>query len=403
MAFTPEQIAKIRQKEATLPDALKRNPSVNYYHGWFFVTLNTRDEVPVLSMCGGDVNITDGKPGAPHCLYTKVGQGVLESWKRIPSICNTAEIDICEVMPEHFHGLIHLLPGNKRHLGSLISGFMSGCTHAYWDVLGIDWHSNRYDQGASALKIDRDPDHTRSYRGPALFVRGYNDVEPITENELEIKRAYIREQARKRLIQGERHECFHKYRNRHSKNWTYEKAMMAVYNDKFFQRNPEKCNVAQQNVTNRLNILSGHIGLDHIGCKQLLSSPNKLPLICHRADASLFEQQKNKAIQAARQGAIIVSAFISPNEREIKQLLIMEQLPFIEILDNGISDKYKGIGKTFYTLAEGKVCLITPWKYLYQKDMTVSREMCLVMNELVRVISGKKEDWWKGVQSVQAI
>lgn len=65
MAFTPEQIAKIRQKEATLPDALKRNPSVNYYHGWFFVTLNTRDEVPVLSMRGDDVHIADGKSGVP--------------------------------------------------------------------------------------------------------------------------------------------------------------------------------------------------------------------------------------------------------------------------------------------------------------------------------------------------
>jgi len=38
---------------------------------------------------------------------------------------------------------------------------------------------------------------------------------------------------------------------------------------------------------------------------------------------------------------------------------------------------------------------ISPWKYKYQKDATISREMCLVMNELARIISGAEDDWWK--------
>ena len=91
-------------------------------------------------------------------------------------------------MPEHFHGLIYLQPGNKRHLGQIIKGFMIGCSHAYWDILGIPWREMTYTKGVRTPQYN-DKDHTKSFRGPALFVRGYNDMEPITPEEVEIKRA----------------------------------------------------------------------------------------------------------------------------------------------------------------------------------------------------------------------
>ena len=54
MSLTPKQIAKIRQKEAQTPDALKRNPLNDYTEGWFHVTLNTRGEAPILSYLTGN-------------------------------------------------------------------------------------------------------------------------------------------------------------------------------------------------------------------------------------------------------------------------------------------------------------------------------------------------------------
>lgn len=415
MSLTPEQIAKIRQKEAEKPDALKRDPNVNYYEGWFFVTLNTRNNVPVLSTLEGDVSVDDGEPTAPHCLYTELGKGVKEAWTKIPTFCKTAKVDICEAMPDHFHGLIHLLPGNKRHLGHILGGFMGGCSHIYWDTLGIDWHKNRFDQGANALRVDRDRDHMQSFRGPALFVHGYNDMEPITQDEVNVKRAYILNNPRKRMIQRDRHLCFRKYRHQHSSNWTAEMVMSAICADRTFYYDAIRQETAITNILARLNrdaapetsstriitLPSGKqvsmpgIGLDYIGNRALLYSDKKLPLVCHRADAAQFEQQKAAVLSAARNGCIIVSAFISPKERDIRLQLMVEQLPFIEILDNGIPDKYKGVGKAFYALAENRLCQITPWQYQYQKDVKVTREMCLVMNHLARIISGVLDDWWK--------
>lgn len=406
MPLTPEQIAKIRQKEAATPDALKRNPLNAYTEGWFHVTLNVRNEAPLLGYITGDAEAPEGSGNAPHCVLTEIGKGVKDAWRVVTHFHPRCECEALQVMPEHIHALLHLLPGNREHLGRIINGLMIGSTHCYWDTLGIPWQRMRAEKDAAASNIyeDReqrtkwqDRDHTRSFRGPSLFVRGYNDVEAVTDEEIEIKRQYIRNNPRKRLIQGKRHECFRKYRHQHSRNWTAERALAAVSNDSIFRYDGARQESAMANVMARMNTDERGACLDYIGNRALLAAERKLPLICHRADACLFEQQKAAVLQAARDGAVVVSAFISPKERDIMKLLIQEQLPFVEILDNGIPEKYKGVGKAFYALAENRLCQITPWSYKYQKDGAVSREMCMVMNELVRVISGVKDDWWKGV------
>lgn len=412
MPLTPEQIAKIRQKEAKTPDALKRDPLNDYTEGWFHVTLNTRGKAPMLGYMVGDANAPEGSPQEPRCELTELGKAVERSWNANPTFYPGIENIAFQVMPEHVHGLVHLKPGNRKHLGQIVWGFMVGCSHGYWDILGIPWRDMTYEKGARAPEW-QDRDHTMSKRGPALFVRGYNDVEAITIEEIETKRKYIHDNPRKRLLQQDRHECFRKYRHQHSSNWTVQRVMSAVVADRIFCYDALKRETAMQNILARLNkdvtmpsskdvtmpsskhVTMPGIGIDYIGNKSLLYGDKKLPLVCHRVDATLFEQQKAAVLTFARKGWIIVSAFISQKERDIKEQLMVEQLPFIEILDNGISDKYKGIGKAFYALAEDRLCQITPWVYQYQKDVKISREMCLVMNELARIVSGKADDWWK--------
>jgi len=69
-------------------------------------------------------------------------------------------------------------------------------------------------------------------------------------------------------------------------------------------------------------------------------------------------------------------------------------------MDNGFAQRHKPFGKAFYACAEKKLVQITPWKYEYQKDATISREMCLVMNELSRTICQCDDDWWKKYISI---
>ena len=426
MPLTPEQIAKIRKKEAETPDALKRNPFNNYTEGWFHVTLNVRGEAPVLGYIAGDAEAPDGSENAPRCVLTELGEKVEEEWRGIGHYYQLCVCEEIQVMPEHLHALLHLLPDNKGHLGRIINGLMIGCTHAYWDTLGIQWREmreqindalKRYvaDTNADAASTKaknktlraqwQDNDHTRSYRGPSLFVRGYNDVEAVTEEEIEIKRLYIRNNPRKRLITRSKPDRFRVMRNQRSKSWTLERALAAVASDSWIKLNPEKCQALQENVSQRLKRLpddESTLVLDYVGNSALLAAERKVSLICHRADAALFEQQKTAVMQAAREGAVVVGGFVSPKEREIMKLLMLEQLPFVELMDNGFGERYKPGGKAFYSTAENRHVQVTCWKVsppaLPQREgatNTISREMCLVMNELVRIISGVEDDWWK--------
>ena len=118
--------------------------------------------------------------------------------------------------------------------------------------------------------------------------------------------------------------------------------------------------------------------------------------MCHRSDAPFFEHQREAVLCAARDGAVIVSAFISAREREIKKLLLMEQLPVVEVMDNGFAERYKPAGQSFYACAENRLVQITPWTYAFNRNNSITREMCLVMNQLVRTICCVDDGWWKG-------
>lgn len=422
MALTPEQMAKIAQKEATLSEALKRSTSTNYYEGYFFITLNTRDYAPILSTLVGNPDADDDSPDAPRCAYTQLGQRVMYVWQTIPQFHPNTEIIAAEAMPDHFHALLHLKAGNRKHLGHILGGFMGACTHEYWDMLGIDWRKDReirLTKGAAALPPDRDADHTRSLRGPSLFVRGYNDMEAIMPEQVRTKMEYIGEQARRAIIKGSLRDRFHIYRDCTSHGWTMEALRSAFLADRHLAHDQARIEATISSLLPRINMqqqtmqsamqqqnpcmqqqamqptIQSKLLLSFVGLFALLSAERKLPLICHRSDAPFFNRQREAVMSAARSGAVIVSAFISPKECEIKKQLLIEQLPVIEVVDNGFSDRYKPTGKSFYACAENRLVQISPWRYMFSRHSMVTREMCLVMNQLVRVIAGVDDGWWK--------
>lgn len=435
MPLTPEQLAKIAQKDAALPAALKRNATTNYYEGYFFITLNTRNYAPILSFITGRPDAPDDAPDAPACEYTELGRKVMAVWQTVPRFHPQVEIIAAEAMPDHFHGLLRLLPGNRKHLGHLVGSFMGGCTHGYWDILGIDWRKDRAERlakGAHALPPDRDRDHTCSFRGPSLFVRGYNDMEAVTPEQVQTKLRYIREQARRALIKGTLRDRFLVHRSCTARSWTLDTIRRGLRADRFYAHNPDLLEHILRSLLPRIPMQPAIVSaspsasssasssaspslsasptasssasptasspkplLSYVGCSALLSAERKLPLVCHRSDAPFFERQRDAVLRAAREGAVIVSAFVSPKEREIGRLLLMEQLPVIEVCDNGFGDRYKPVGKSFYACAENRLVQISPWNYEYCRDLAVNREVCLVMNELARVIAGVGDGWWK--------
>ncbi len=429
--MTDEQRYRISQSIGQLPESLQRDPSIDYTEGVFHVTLNVRERYSVLGVIDASrhtINLTD------------IGDAVDKCWLQIPEFYPNVELIERQVMPEHFHGLIRMKKGFMRNgwkikLGRVIGGFMTGCTHGYWDAIGLDWRGDT-DKEQYASKAYRkqyqDAGHSHSFRGPALFVRGYNDVEAVDEEEVQTKIQYIRTNIERRITKGESPELFRVHRNMKSTNWTPERIMTGLCADRFIAADRNKQieawrQVAVKGIRNSRSKMSATLNfqdnrpvIDLVGNMELLNR-SIFPLVCHRADAHLFEQQKSAVLKAAReQGGVIVTACVSPKERDIVRLLQHELLPVIEVMSGGFSERYKPIGKAFYAVAEARRLEVSPWQYEYrhremrpvkdaqgnpvlapngqpemEEESDITREMCMVMNELVRMIAKKDDGWWK--------
>ena len=82
---------------------------------------------------------------------------------------------------------------------------------------------------------------------------------------------------------------------------------------------------------------------------------------------------------AARQGSVMVSPFISSWEKDILHTLLAEQRPIIYLAQNGFKDFYKPSALLFDAVASGRLLILSPWPYDPTKQH-VSRADCIALN-----------------------
>lgn len=94
----------------------------------------------------------------------------------------------------------------------------------------------------------------------------------------------------------------------------------------------------------------------------------------------------NGCVLAARQGSVMVSPFISPDEKRVMNVLLKEQRPFILLTDNGFRDYYKPTDALYDAVAAGRVLILSPWPYDTSKRH-ISRADCIALNAMAEEIS----------------
>ena len=94
---------------------------------------------------------------------------------------------------------------------------------------------------------------------------------------------------------------------------------------------------------------------------------------------------KNSRVLKARQEVLMVSPFISPDEKQVMQVLLKEQWPFILLTDNGFRDYYKPVDMLFDACAAGRLLILSPWPYDGGKRH-ISRADCVALNQMAEDI-----------------
>lgn len=93
----------------------------------------------------------------------------------------------------------------------------------------------------------------------------------------------------------------------------------------------------------------------------------------------------NSRVLEARKGVVMVSPFISPQEKRVMQVLLQEQHPFVLLTDNGFRDYYKPADYLFDACATGRVLILSPWPYDGGKRH-IGRAECVALNAMAEEI-----------------
>ena len=104
-----------------------------------------------------------------------------------------------------------------------------------------------------------------------------------------------------------------------------------------------------------------------------------------QGNAESLRSYMNGCVLAARKGVVMVSPFISPQEKQVMQVLLQEQRPFILLTDNGFRDYYKPADDLFDACAAGRLLILSPWPYDGGKRH-ISRSECVALNTMAEEI-----------------
>ena len=140
-------------------------------------------------------------------------------------------------------------------------------------------------------------------------------------------------------------------------------------------------------------IAIGKRSYDGVGNVALLMAQRYQPVhvrsvwvkIAENGDKETLRNYKNACVMAARQGVVMVSPFISTDEKQVMQVFLQEQLPFIFLTDNGFRDYYKPSDTLFDAVAAGRVLILSPWAYDADKRH-ISRADCVALNGMAEEI-----------------
>lgn len=103
-------------------------------------------------------------------------------------------------------------------------------------------------------------------------------------------------------------------------------------------------------------------------------------------DDQTLRDYKNGCVLAAREGAVMVSPFISEHERAVLDVLLKEKHSIIYIADNGFGQYFKPSDGSFDAVAEGRLLILSPWQY-DPKKKNVTRAECVEMNKMAEEIA----------------
>ena len=344
--------------------------------GLYHITLTIPDRQPLL----GTLDIPDGDPTKTAVRRTPLGNSLVDCLLDIPNHHPEVQVLHFCLMPDHLHAVLYVRRTMPTGIKGMVRGFWQGVKKLgrASSVIPNDIWGNRQEgienrnrqEGTLGLQ-----EATRNLEAFAEGLKGqmsdeaYYNLHPVFT-----EMPFIRPMGRRTQLPN---------------------------TIRYIDMNPQRL------ATKRLkpgffrvqqDIVIGERSYDGVGNATLLMAGQFRPVhvrsrmvkAAENGDAEPLRSYKNGCVLAARKGAVMVSPFISTDEKQVMQVLLQEQLPFIVLADNGFRDYYKPSDALFDACAAGRVLILSPWPYSAEKRK-ISREECVALNGMAEEICKQLE------------
>lgn len=358
----------------------RRSQYCNYAgRGIYLITLCTEGRRPLLGELCGD------SPARAHIRPSELGREVLRCWEAIPAIqrdlaaqkslrthttCHR-EIELlgCQLMPDHFHGIIFIQQPMDIPLGQVVWGFMAGTTKAYHAMIEsaitptVRQHLEtvlrsaylptiQHPRSRSTVGIHTDIRSaylpTSSPTSQPLWEKGYHDRPLTRKGQLQTMIAYLHDNPRRLFVR------------RHSA--------------RVFEL--------------RRGVQVGAQVFDAMGNHALLQRPMHAVHVRRRFSDAERRAYMNNCILAARQGRVLVGAFISEYEQQVRSVALREGHAVVQLTTDLLTDYYKPSGELFDACGRGQVLLLSQRTTLDSFSRRITRAECNTLNALAEEIVG---------------
>lgn len=305
----------------------RRTPWHDYSRkGTYMLTLVVRERVPLFGQLKGNLN----DDVAPYVEYSNLGTAIVQ--KEILKIHHFyPQLDVWKlcIMPDHLHMIVRVNEdmGEGKHLGKVVAGFKSGCNNAYWTLFNMNEPPRQ-----------------------GLFEEGYCDKILMHEGQLDNWKHYLDDNPRRLMLKRQSPELF-----------TVLTGMVVE---------GEQCQV--------------------VGNRFLLDIPDKMAVIVHRryTDEEIV-CLREEWLACGERGGVLVSAAISPKEKEVLREAMNRGYNIILLKENGFPRLYKPAGEAFDACVAGLLLQISPWEFHMEKKV-ITRVQCLHLNAMAERIAGNE-------------
>ncbi|MDE7437663.1 MAG: transposase [Muribaculaceae bacterium] len=287
----------------------------------YHIILKKAPDCESFGVVDGDAKIAPGNPGCAQIQESKLGKIIAKSILHLPYEFPILKLHQFCVMPDHVHLLIQVLFRSDKHLDFYIDSLRS--------VI-----ATKYSEEANRIINDEE-----------IFETGYCDKPLFDDRSLDGLYQYIRANPHRLAMRRQYPQFFQRIRALRIGNKVYE-----AYGNLFLFNNPDKMAVR----------------------------------ISHKFSAEEKEQKIAAWLSEATKGTVLVSPFISKEEKAIRDRAEAVGSRIILITHEAFPERFKPAAHDFDLCTEGRLLIIS---FGLPIGTPLTRDICLQMNALAEILA----------------